>query len=97
MTELLQALKKLKPGKAADTNHIIAEMLKLGGLNLRKALLDLFNSILEPNAPTPQQWRHERSHVKSTLVKYKQGTHKYQARLRTRGRRTHRTMTTRWN
>ena len=33
----------------------------------------------DTNISTPQQWRDERSHVKSTLIKYKRGTHKYQA------------------
>ena len=68
MEELQKAMRYLKGGKAADANGIVAEMLKAGGRPLREALLDLFNTILQPTSPTPRQWQH-------TLIKviYKSG------------------------
>ena len=57
--ELQIALRRLKSGKAKDGKGFVAEMLKAGGVNLRKAMLQLMNAVLEANAPTPDEW-HER-------------------------------------
>ena len=56
--ELHIALRQLKAGKAADSNGIFAEMLQHGGDRLRTVLLDSFNAILQPSAPTPKSWQH---------------------------------------
>eukprot|EP00959_Pyramimonas_sp_CCMP1952_P205669 4301053-Pyramimonas_sp.AAC.1 len=57
-SEIEHALKGLKSNKAADTEGIVAEMLKSGGKALRYILLDLFNRILRPGTPTPKNWKH---------------------------------------
>ena len=56
--ELGKALGQLKTGKAADSNGIVAEMLKTGGYTLREALLHLYNAIIQPNSPSPSNWHH---------------------------------------
>jgi hypothetical protein len=58
MKELRRAMQQLKNGKAADSNGIVAEMLKFGGRRLQTTLLNLFNSVLQPDAPTPSSWKH---------------------------------------
>jgi len=66
--ELHKALRQLKNGKAADSNGIVAEMLKTGESTLREVLLNLYNTILQPGTPSPSNWQH-------TLIKvlYKSG------------------------
>jgi hypothetical protein len=56
--ELNRAMSQLKAGKAVDSKGIAAEMLKFGGRKLKSTLLDLYNSVLLPNAPTPSTWQH---------------------------------------
>jgi len=55
--ELVKALKTLKNGKCKDTVGVRAEMLKNTGNNMRKVLLDLFNSILQGTLDTPKSWK----------------------------------------
>jgi hypothetical protein len=57
-SELSKGLKQLKTGKAADTSGLLAEMLKQGGNTIRSALLTLYNTISQPNAPSPTTWHH---------------------------------------
>ena len=56
--ELGKALGQLKTGKAADSNGIVAEMLKAGGHTLREVLLNLYNAITQPSSPSPNNWHH---------------------------------------
>ena len=58
MKELRRAMQQVKNGKAADSNGIVGEMLKFGGHRLQTTLLNLFNSVLQPDAPTPSSWKH---------------------------------------
>eukprot|EP00959_Pyramimonas_sp_CCMP1952_P353421 7404758-Pyramimonas_sp.AAC.1 len=55
--ELKMAISQLKGGKAPDTTGIRSEMLRQPGPELENALLQLYNTIIQPNAPTPANWR----------------------------------------
>jgi hypothetical protein len=56
MKELLDSLRKMQTGKAADTSGIVAEMLKQDTPVLHSAILDLFNDVLTLSRPPPDQW-----------------------------------------
>ena len=56
-TELDKGIKQLKNGKAADSAGIVAEMIKQGGPRLRDVLLSLYNDVILPDSPTPDQWK----------------------------------------
>ena len=60
MNELGSALRKLKRGKAKDASGTIVEMLKDGGDRLSCTMLELFNDLLQPDAPPPASWRRTR-------------------------------------
>ena len=47
--ELQKSLKQMKDGKAADSNGIVAEMLKAGGDTLKEVLLDSKQSYNQPH------------------------------------------------
>ena len=55
--EIVEALKAIKSGKSPDNKGLLAEMLKQGGTKLRRILLQLMNSIIQPGAPAPEEWR----------------------------------------
>jgi len=57
MTELDDALNRLKNGKSKDDFGIVAEMLKNGGDVLKRTLLELYNEISKPMSRTPDQWK----------------------------------------
>ena len=52
--DIIEALQKLKSGKAKDAKGLVAEMLKNGGRTLRPVLLDLLNEIFAPSGVTPK-------------------------------------------
>ena len=52
--ELVQALRKMKTGKATYASGITAEMLKKGGCALHDAILDLFNDVLALGTSPPE-------------------------------------------
>ena len=52
LEELLNVLKKLKPGKAAGYDGVIAEMILFGGSDLHELLLQMFNRMLQGEFPT---------------------------------------------
>ena len=54
--ELNTELKNLKSGKCPDTAGIVAEMLKVESVLLRRAILSLFNGVLFSGL-TPSSWR----------------------------------------
>ena len=58
MKELCKALQYLKKGKAPDGTGIVAEMLQSGGHTLKEILLQLYNTIVQPQQPPPDTWRH---------------------------------------
>lgn len=55
--ELKKAIKQLKKGKCKDTVGVVAEMIKEGGPQLHRYLLQLFNDITQPTAIPPSQWK----------------------------------------
>eukprot|EP00973_Karenia_brevis_P088738 12307273-Karenia_brevis.AAC.1 len=57
MEALDQAIDDLKCGKSADNANIVAEMIKLGGPQLRQCILKLCNNILR-TAAIPDEWLH---------------------------------------
>ena len=58
MTELLDALKRLKRGRSADTAGIAAELLLEGCAELLDLTLQLFNDVLQPSREAPTSWKH---------------------------------------
>eukprot|EP00973_Karenia_brevis_P017673 2427123-Karenia_brevis.AAC.1 len=60
MIELTDALKNMGSNKAADSNGIVAELLKLAGEPLWDILLDVFNDILLHGSEPPDSWRKTR-------------------------------------
>ena len=52
--ELDRAISQLRNGRCRDTTGLIAEMLKTGGPTLHNHLLRLYNDVLKPDAPPPQ-------------------------------------------
>ena len=55
--ELTTALEKLKAGKGCDSRGIVAEMLKHGGRQLRRVLLNTMNEAIAPGASFPTEWK----------------------------------------
>ena len=60
MAELIDALKRMKNGKAQDDQGVVAEMIKHGSEELWQLILDLFNDVLSPIMEPPDSWRHSR-------------------------------------
>ena len=54
--EIRCALKSLKSGKCADSNGVLAEMLKAGGDQLVTVLLHVFNKIVTGTFEPPDMW-----------------------------------------
>ena len=54
--EILEALGKMKSGKAGGKNGILPEMLKCCGANLLERLVELFGSVWREGA-VPQEWK----------------------------------------
>ena len=50
-------------GKSPDTRGIVAELLKHCGKVMLQAVADLFNDILMPSAPVPEEWKMTRLRV----------------------------------
>ena len=63
MQELVQAMRRMKNGKAKDGSGVVAEMVKQGGRTLHEAILKLFNDVLVPGALPPESWRRTRLKV----------------------------------
>jgi hypothetical protein len=61
--EVSKQLHMMKNGKAADSNGIVAEMLKMGGEKLQAIITDLFNEILVRKAEPPEEWKRTRIKV----------------------------------
>ena len=53
--EVETAIKMLRNKKAPDNARVCAEMIKYCGDILKHVLLATFNSIIEPNMPTPEK------------------------------------------
>ena len=54
--ELLKASKRLKKGKAADSNGIIAEDIKACDEETKEMVRQIFNEIVKQNELTPEAW-----------------------------------------
>jgi len=68
MSELDNALSRMKAGKARDERGIAAEMIKLECHELRELILEVFNDILQPGGKPPKEWSKSR-----LIVIFKQG------------------------
>ena len=55
-----QKAKLLKKGKAADSEGIVAEIVKCGGPVLMEAIASLFTDVLAEEKEPPASWRHSR-------------------------------------
>ena len=76
LPELEAALKKMKAGKASDSEGIAAEMLKIDCVILRDRILDLLNDVLSSRA-VPDDWRRSR-----LVVLFKKGDPKMPSNYR---------------
>ena len=54
--EIIDALKKVKSGKAAGMDGIVVEMLKNGGISIIDRLLRIFNKCMESGV-VPEDWK----------------------------------------
>ena len=61
--EVLEQIKHLRSGKAADAKGIFAEMIKLSGATLAEILAEIFNDILMGRGEVPDVWKKNRLRV----------------------------------
>eukprot|EP00959_Pyramimonas_sp_CCMP1952_P438797 9186506-Pyramimonas_sp.AAC.1 len=59
--EVRRQARRLKKRGAADSEGIVAEMAKYGGLPLIEAIAALFNDVLAEGAEPPASWKHSRA------------------------------------
>jgi hypothetical protein len=60
LDELHEALKQMKPDKAADAQGICAEMISVDCPVLHDLILEVFNDVLKPGSEPPAEWRSSR-------------------------------------
>ena len=69
--DVRRQLQKMKTGKAADDNGIVAELLREGSNLLIEVITELFSAVLIPGVVVPEYWK-----ASSIRVLLKKGDHR---------------------
>ena len=75
--EVRSQLKKMRGGKAADENGVVAELLSKGSDLLMTTIADVFTAVLNPQATIPEYWKSS-----SIRVLFKKGDDRLPANYR---------------